>query len=257
MTLDNHLRVISCGWGAQSWTLAVMAALGVIPGIDAVIHSDTTFEASHTYAFATEWTPWLEEHDVNVVTVRPDPQKLENFAGNKMVYIPAFTRNEQGKRGQLRRQCTGDWKIAPIRRWLQAHRGKRPVTMMLGISAEEWTRAKDSQVKYITHEYPLLDMNMTRADCVAWLAERGLPAPHKSACVFCPYHAQSEWRSVRQCAADWQRAVEIDETIRRRRPPFDLYVHQARVPLADVDLSTPEERGQLSLLECDSGYCWL
>lgn len=32
-----------------------------------------------------------------------------------------------------------------------------------------------------------------------------------------------------------------------------------RVPLVDVDLSTPEDHGQLSLLneECDSGYCFL
>lgn len=36
------LRVISLGWGVQSWSLAAMAALGEIPRVDYAIHADTT-----------------------------------------------------------------------------------------------------------------------------------------------------------------------------------------------------------------------
>ncbi|KKL22079.1 hypothetical protein LCGC14_2439070, partial [marine sediment metagenome] len=57
---DMTLRVLSLGWGVQSWTLAAMIALKELPPIDYAIHADTTHEMSNTYALAAKWTPWLE-----------------------------------------------------------------------------------------------------------------------------------------------------------------------------------------------------
>lgn len=253
------MRVISLGWGVQSFTLAAMAALGDIKPVDAAIHADTTHERSATYAFAAKWTPWLEARGVRVVTVS-NPQPPMELMGFK-TDIPAYTMSDNGNGlGQLKRQCTGDWKIVAIRRWLQANRNGQPVTQLLGISLDEWHRAKDSDVKYITNEYPLLDMKMTRNDCKNYLERHGLEVPGKSACVFCPYHNKRAWQDMkRENGDDWRKAVEVDEAIRKVRPPYDLFVHSARVPLVDVDLSTPEDHGQLRLLndECDSGYCFL
>ena len=39
---DNPLKILSLGWGVQSWTLAAMAALGEIPMPDYAVHADTT-----------------------------------------------------------------------------------------------------------------------------------------------------------------------------------------------------------------------
>ena len=69
------LKVISLGWGVQSWTLAAMSALGELPKVDYAIHADTGHERSETYAHAAKWTPWLEDRGLKVVTVqanRPD-----------------------------------------------------------------------------------------------------------------------------------------------------------------------------------------
>ena len=63
------MKIISLGWGVQSWTLAAMVALGELPPVDFAIHSDTTWERASTYEFARQWTPWLEERGVKVVTV--------------------------------------------------------------------------------------------------------------------------------------------------------------------------------------------
>ena len=60
------LTVLSLGWGVQSWTLAAMAALGELPGLDVAIHADTTHERQATYAFAAQWTPWLAARGVKV-----------------------------------------------------------------------------------------------------------------------------------------------------------------------------------------------
>jgi 3'-phosphoadenosine 5'-phosphosulfate sulfotransferase (PAPS reductase)/FAD synthetase len=108
------MKILSLGWGVQSFTLAAMVALGELGPIDAAIHADTTHESKLTYEFAARWTGWLEERGVMVVMVK-NPQPLPDITSQKSD-IPAFTRSESSD-GQLRRQCTGRWKIAPIRRW--------------------------------------------------------------------------------------------------------------------------------------------
>ena len=251
------MKVISLGWGVQSFTLAAMVALGDLDPVDVAIHADTTHEASGTYAFAARWTPWLEEHGVRVVTVSgPHTQPVDGVKGPK-TDIPAFTTDGHGSRGQLRRQCTHRWKIMPLRRWLQANRNGQPIEQWLGISLDEFQRMKDSDVRYIKHRWPLIDKRMTRWDCQRWLETNGLEVPPKSSCVFCPYHNFAAWRELKiKNGPDWRKAVEIDEAIRKVRQPYDLFLHPARVPLATIDLRSDQEKGQLDLwdAECE-GIC--
>jgi 3'-phosphoadenosine 5'-phosphosulfate sulfotransferase (PAPS reductase)/FAD synthetase len=142
---------VSLGWGVQSFTLAVMSAFGDLPAIDVAIHSDTTHERSATHRFAEQLTPWLEDHDVRIITVRPNRTLELEEKRVRSFQIPAFTFSPRSRknngRGQLRRQCTQRWKIAPLRRWLQTNRGKQTVEMWLGISVDEVERAKPSTVK--------------------------------------------------------------------------------------------------------------
>lgn len=252
-----YMRVISLGWGVQSFTLAAMSALGELEPVDAAIHADTTHESKLTYEFAARWTPWLEERGIQIATVKPDSKRqsgsIDDFGG---VLIPAYTFKANDNIAILSRQCTDNWKRAPIRRWLQAHRNGQPVEQWLGISTDEALRMKPSQVKYITHRWPLIEKCMSRKDCERWLVDCGLEVPPKSACTFCPYHNTAEWRRIKATPEDWQEAVEVDKAIRKARPPYDLFVHPARKPLEEVDLRTEEERGQLRLWdeEC-SGLC--
>ncbi len=107
---------------------------------------------------------------------------------------------------------------------------------------------------------------MSRGDCLTWLTAHGLPSPGKSACVFCPYQNRRRWQEMkRDGGADWAKAVEVDAAIRNARPPGELFVHPARVPLPDA-VQIPEDYGysQIELLpmedadaECDSGYCFM
>jgi len=247
------VKILSLGWGIQSTTIADMVALGELEPIDAAIHADTTHESKLTYEFAKRWTGWLEERGVNVVTVTskkiPDPLNIGGGIG-----IPAYTNTKKG--GRIRRQCTRRWKVAPVRRWLQDNRNGQPVEQWLGISLDEYQRMKDNDVRYITNRWPLIEMKMTRQDCVKWLEKHNLEVPPKSACTFCPYHNTAEWRRIKNTPEDWKEAVTVDRAIRKVRPPYDLFVHPSRKPLEDVDLRTLEEMGQMSLWdqEC-SGVC--
>jgi hypothetical protein len=89
-----------------------------------------------------------------------------------------------------------------------------------------------------------------------WLDKKGIEIPPRSACTFCPYHSTREWQKIKQVPEDWKNAVDHDNAVRKLRPPYELYVHPSRKPLDEVDLRTPEEKGQLSLWdnECD-GLC--
>jgi hypothetical protein len=249
------MKVLSLGWGVQSFTLAAMVALGELEPIDIALHANTTHDSSGTYSFAARFTPWLKERGVKVATVLPshsDP--LDNGYG--WPDEPFYTITPSGN-GQIKRQCTSQWKVIPMRRWLQANRNGQPVEQWIGISLDEFQRMKDSDVKYITHRWPLIERKMTRQDCVKWLTAHGLEVPPKSACVFCPFHSTREWHDLKANGnGDWHKAIEVDRAIRKARPPYDLFVHPARIPLEDVDLRTDQERGQLELwnAEC-SGIC--
>jgi hypothetical protein len=259
----RKLTVISLGWGVQSWTLAAMSALGELPPVDFAIHSDTTWEREETYKFAEWGTKWLEDHDVAVITVSDEvtASKLTDDSGQ--TYIPVFTLSESdNSRGQLRRSCTHRWKIVPQRRKLR-ELGATEVEQWLGISWDELERVKDSDVKWVTHRFPLLEKKMTRQDCINWLQAHSLPVPPKSSCVFCPYHTRQTFADIKRVnSSDWQIAVKIDEAIRDKRPGFVAYVHPDRIPLTEVKIAEDFGATQLSFVdtadaECDSGYCFL
>lgn len=249
------MKVLNLGWGIQSFTLAAMVALGELEPIDAAIHADTTHERESTYRFAEKYTPWLEARGVRVITVTPNKSNpVDNGYG--WPEIPAFSTSEKG--GSIQRQCTGRWKITPIRKCLQSNRNGEPVEQWLGISLDEAERMRPSDVKYITHRWPLIEKRMSRNACIAWLARHDLDVPDKSACVFCPFHNRQEWYQMkRENGADWQKSVAVDEAIRKARPPFDLFVHPDRIPLAEI--RSPQDNGQLELFEQDecSGSCFL
>ena len=261
------MRVISLGWGVQSFALAAMSALGELPPVDAAIHADTTHERSETYAFAARWTPWLKERGVRVVTVSDRKAANALFGESGQTHLPAFTLRGV-ERGQLRRSCTQRWKIAPQRRWISAelHRrglAKSPevVEQWFGISKDEWTRMRDSDVRYIRNAYPFMEqfkLPMTRADIRRWLLHNGLEVPVKSACVFCPFHNLEGWRAIKMSGnGDWEKALEVDRLVRGKRPGYQCFVHPARIPLDEVDLRNEQDHGQLELWEECTGNCFL
>jgi len=215
--------------------MAAMSALGELDRVDIAIYADTMFERQATYDFAKQWTPWLEERGIEVVTVRrlTGDAMIDQWGG---VFVPAFTLMD-GRRGMLRRQCTQRWKLRWIRKWLQENRNGEIVEMWLGITKDEVKRARASDLKYIEHRWPLLEwdignMGMSRDDVTHWLIDRGLEVPPRSACIICPFQSDEEWRSLTD--DEFRRAVEVDQQIRNIRPKGPIFLHRKRVPLDEA-----------------------
>jgi len=266
----NMMKAISLGWGTQSFGLAAMSALSVLPPVDVAIHADTAHERRETYEFAAKWTPWLEEHGVRVVTVRSELAPYQ-FRQNSGVFIPAYTTAPTRFEGlgQLRRSCTQRWKIAPMRRWLR-EQGATAVEQWIGISLDEVERRRLSDVQWVTNTYPFLDFDIrierasrygvSHSDIVRWLVDNDLEVPVKSSCVFCPFHNRATWREIQLAGnGDWEKAVQVDEAIRNKRPGYTCYLTPQRKPLVNCDFRSQEEHGQLSFLEAEEcqGMCFL
>lgn len=260
------LRVLSMGWGVQSWTLAAMAIEGVIPPYDLIVHAATR-ERAASRIFADRWAPKLEAAGMRVVAEAAAAQDDVDDVERPGVFIPAFTLSPEGKRGRLMRTCTDRWKISVVRRVVRRELTRRnlarygrdfapssgEVEMHLGISADESGRRSESQVQYAVNHFPLLDLGMTRDDCEAWLRSHGYPVPIKSACTFCPFRSPRSWEALRGSdSEDWAEAVQVDEAIRHKRPGYLTFLHPARRPLADVVSSEWDGR---EAADFDNGMC--
>lgn len=263
-----QLRVLSLGAGVQSTTLALMAAAGEIgPMPDCAIFADTGWEPRAVYEHLDRLERVLP---FPVHRVRRDGDdlgehaiKIATMPVTRTASPPWFTKNPDG---MLPQQCSKEFKVRVIGRKVREllglapkQRGPRSVVVeqWLGISLDEAHRMRPAEQKFVLHRYPLIELRMTRQQCLRWLERRAYPRPPKSACIFCPWHDAGQWRDMKANApADWARAVAFDRAI---RPGFfgmkgAAFVHRQLVPLAEVDLSVDTRQGDLFGNECE-GVC--
>lgn len=258
------LRVISLGAGVQSSALLLMADAGEFGEAekpDAAIFADTGWEPRGVY----EHLERLEEV-IGIPIYRVSAGNLREDAlepGHAFASMPLYIKDSGGSKHQLRRQCTREYKLAPIHRKLRKLLGAgRPkpgsVELWLGISLDEATRMKPSRLKYITHRYPLIECAMTRNACLRYLASQGFEDVPKSACIGCPYMDNARWFDMRENRPEeWADAVDFDKQIRNLRDRHGTaYLHRQAIPLEEI--RSEKDMGQLDFglfdAECE-GLC--
>jgi hypothetical protein len=274
---QTDLRILSLGAGVQSSTLALMIEKGQVPMVDGAIFADVKGEPKAVYTHLD----WLEKqlsYPVYRVTWRNLKQDILDAAEgkHKAFTAPFFTKHPiTGKKKMLRRQCTFMYKINPVgqkvRDLLGLKKGEKRkkgtrVEMLMGISKDEVFRMKTNRISYITNMYPLVDMNMTRSNCLEWVSKYGYPKPPRSACTFCPYHSNEEWIEIKKNKEEWAEVVAMDKAIRhqeRHKDKFknskevldELYLHREGIPIDEVDFNK-KKNNQLDLFknECE-GMC--
>ncbi|ADL49615.1 MULTISPECIES: hypothetical protein [Micromonospora] len=255
MSAPTH-RYLSLGAGVQSSTLLLLAAHGAIPGFDAAIFADTGWESAAVYRHLDRLTGIARQASIEVVRVSTGDIRADALdPGHRFASMPLFTLGPNGERGMARRQCTGEYKIKPIkaevrRRLGYPHPTRVPagvwVEVAIGISLDEIGRARDSDVAYMRNVHPLLDLGWRRTDCLRFLAEHGLADTPKSSCVGCPFHDDGFWLAMREHSPqEWADAVAFDRAIRNgsARANADghplrgqFFLHRQRVPLDEVQL---------------------
>jgi hypothetical protein len=255
-----QIRVLSLGAGVQSTTLLLMSCYGDLPRLDAAIFADTRGEPAYVYEHLARVTAEAAMYGIPVHLVSDgDLAGSLTDPDSRFASIPYFTVSESGKKGMGKRQCTREFKVTPIQRKVRELLGAQPRgRVRRGLIAEQWIGfsvdeigrvSYKHRVEHIMQRYPLVELEMTRADCTAWLEAHGWASVAKSACSFCPYRSNAEWRELRDHhPADWQRAIEIDHAIRKGGaggPPLDgeAFLHAARVPLEIAPIGNDHNKG--------------
>jgi len=260
-------RVLSLGAGVQSTTVYLLAMEGTIPAIDAAVFADTQEEPGAVYAHL-QWLVSLGGPPIVVRSIGKLGDHLangENTTGQRCASIPAYTA-QPGIRpatGMIRRQCTKEYKTQVVDRAIRrdvfglpprrALIGANSVQLLFGISVDEARRAGSIKARVETKRrwsvvFPLLDLGWSRRDCEKWLSTR---VPHevpRSACVFCPFKSNAEWKRLKTHDPEgWDRAVFIDRQLRipgnvlNRKLNQQLFLHRSARPLDEVEFDQRQE----------------
>lgn len=254
-------RILSLGAGVQSSTLALMAATGETEHrLDFGVFADTQAEPESVY----RWLDWLEReigkskhpypiHRVSKGSLTETALRLRHRKDRDGMWtkslIPCYTLEPGGKKGHMQRACTYDYKVMELlkaqRRLGKVKRGQKTVSVesWIGISKDEAHRMKPSREPWVVHVWPLIDLGMSRQDCLSWMQKKGYPKPPRSACVYCPYHSDQEWlRLKNEEPNEFAKAVEFEALLQQSKAKTDNmrgvpFLHSSRIPLGSVVFS--------------------
>lgn len=255
--------VVSFGGGRQTVGLLVLSAQERIP------HRTFLFanvgdraEKPETLAYFHEHAlPFAERHGIELRELR-----WVDRTGRERDLYDDLLRQENSLTIPLRdsggfgpRKCTSRYKIEVVARELRKRgaTADQPVDVAIGIAVDEIERAKPGIVKqqpWTVRTYPLLDLGLFTRDCLRIIADAGLPIPPRSACSFCPFQGDEEWRRQREQSPDlFARNVALDATMRARHERLRGDPAGLAHPTLSLDVAVVD---QLSFAGCDSGWCF-
>lgn len=258
----DFLNVVSLGAGKQSSYMLLRSLDGVFGTIpDFAIFSDTGCEPKYVYDYLHWLKSYVKQHynfDIIIVSsgnILRDTLEYINGQRKRVAQMPLRL---SGNGGIVMRQCTSDYKIAPLRRYLQEIRNGKQIRLWIGISLDEMERMKPSNVKYIEHYYPLVT-TQTRLDAIInWFDSNGIRQPGKSACLVCPFHSDAYWRRFKkEFPNEFEEACKFDDAI-RSYPGLkrEVFLSKHLKPLREINFSYQPSLFPELIEECD-GLCGL
>lgn len=202
--LSWKVRILSNGYGKDSVTeIALNHAY-----YDEIVFSDTGSEQPETYAYIDYLStklPSVARNKIRIVHSRYGV--IYDYYFNKKIQpIPA------------RRDCTGKFKVEPIKQVLTKVYGINPmgfkreiigekdgkkiydskIEMSIGINYSEPDRMNSGGVWYMKNRYPLVEKKVEKKDEKGILEALDYVVPVKSGCFFCPYGTQPYWKGLKR-----------------------------------------------------------
>lgn len=188
---------------------------------------------------------------------------MKNFGERRTISIPWWTIKEDGHKSKMPRNCTIDYKVELISKYVRWEllgykkgqrlrpEDKKAHEMHMGFSYEERKRCKESPNPMFVNKFPLVYMGLVRADNYAYIQDVWGLETKASACSFCPFHRNYFFAYMKNNVPDdYRRLVEIDNLLRDKnpKPPMDsdLFISHSRKRLEDL---LPED--------CNDAECFL
>ena len=219
------MKILSFGAGMQSTALALMSCENVdaerkgherpyplVPVYDLVVFCDLGFEP-----------PWVMQQAefvhracdaagirYEMLDVPLHRDLMQNFGRRRTVSIPWWTLRDDGHKSRMPRNCTLDYKVERISKFVRwevlgykkgqrlRDEDKKAHEMHMGFSFEEKQRCKDSPNPMFVNRFPLVDMELTRADNYAYILDVWGLDTKASACCFCPFHRNYFFENLKE-----------------------------------------------------------
>ena len=258
--------VMNASGGVQSTTMFRMVQKGDLPRPDCAIFADTGWERQSSYQMIQSLIDDAKEMDLpfhvvgngNVRRQAIESGNTESDYGDwrdddgyGFLKMPIYTIDQRGNKPKMsNKQCTTEFKIRPIRKFLREHYGTAHFKQWIGISLDEAKRMRRPKEKYLSFWYPLVDMRWARGHCIEYLKSHGFPIPTKSSCIGCPLHGEQEWHSLTE--SEKADAIEFDEKIRHMQAHYDVLPKPKKIPddqLTLIDMNEVEEYAAMHPLE--------
>jgi len=266
-------EIISYGGGTQSTALVLMGLNGEfdLPRPDFAVFADTGGEPQFIYDYLDYFVKYCKEKydfDIHVIKhkkglVHRLLEEIHKARDGKFYSnsAPPFYYMENGQVKMFMRQCTSDYKVHPITKFINSQlERKEPYRLWMGISFEERQRMRISTIKRRKNFYPLVENYVKRMGSVQYVIDQGLKAPQRSSCYFCPFHSDRYWKWLKKDhPGEFAKAVDFESKVQKRVNGHlneSVYLHRSCVPLDQVRF---EDDSQLNLFpelidECE-GYC--
>jgi hypothetical protein len=262
-------HVFACGGGVQSTAALVLAASARIPYRTFVFANvgDHAEDPRTIQYVSNVLRPYAAQHGINWVDVERTTRDgiavdLYDDLHRPIRSINIPVRMSNGAPGN--RNCTVEFKIKPIARWIKAN--APGCTLGKGISTDEPHRATPSREDdgYLS-AYPLIELGISRADCLRLVAEAGLPQPPKSSCWFCPYKTTDQWITMRRERPElFGKVARLERHLNAKREALGkdaVYISGVGARKAlPIDQAVPDQLGLFPEWideqdGCESGYC--
>ncbi len=277
------LKVFSYGGGVQSTAALVLASQGRIDyhtflfcnvGVDSENPATLDYVREVARPFAARSGLAFHElervkRDGSVETIYQRMMRPESCSIGIPVYLAS------GALGN--RNCTVEFKIRVCDRWLKeqgirhtldvekrtGYSAARPLAMVgLGISLDEFQRMRnESGLEWKQLDYPLIDLQLDRMQCMQIIRAASLPVPPKSSCWFCPFHSTRTWQTLRQeQPVLFCKAVELQNEINARLVRLGkdkVWLSNKLKPLEKVTTDYQQESLFDEEAPCESGYCFV
>lgn len=247
------MKILSCGAGQQSTALALMSCDNVlhpnkfplVPIYDAIIFCDLGGERKWVYDQVNFIAAICESVGIPFYVLKDKNLKedyMKNYGKNRVVTIPFWSIDENGKKGKMTRHCTIDYKIVQMQNFIRWHLlgyKKGQVTkkediqaheMHIGFTSEEKQRIFDSKHKLFVNKFPMVDMGLERKDNYAYTKERWGIETKGSACLFCPFHTNYFFNECKHsCQEDYKTIVDFDDMLEHGIPNSKIGVPNSKI----------------------------
>ncbi|MDH6367059.1 MULTISPECIES: hypothetical protein [unclassified Breznakia] len=255
------MKILSCGAGMQSTALVLMSCENKLKGIihervpiyDAVLFCDLGEEPAWVYKQVKFIAKQCKEAEIPFYILDSNlfEDYMDNFGKKRVSSIPFWSINKDGKKGKMLRACTLDYKINTMQkfvRWelLGYKKGERTKQhdlkaheMHLGFSYEEKRRCKENPHKMFVNKFPLVEMNLTRADNYKYILETWGLDTKASACTICPFHTNFFFKYIKdKYEDDYKKVLAFDDMLQKQQPntkiESKLYLSKSRKPIKDL-----------------------